>query len=111
VSQVMGHAAETGRTENILGMRVIWDAPIGMDDSVVLRADIFLPEEDGSYPAIITYGPYGKGLAFQDGYKSSWNRMVARLSRDHAGLDLHIPELGTCRPREMGSGRLPLHPG
>jgi hypothetical protein len=63
--------------ENILGMRVIWDAPVEMDDGLVLRADIFLPKKDGSYPAIITYGPYGKGLAFHDGYKSSWDRMIA----------------------------------
>jgi hypothetical protein len=60
----MGQVSDAGRIENILGMRVIWDAPVEMDDGLVLRADIFLPEKDGSYPAIITYGPYGKGLAF-----------------------------------------------
>jgi uncharacterized protein len=27
-------------------MRVIWDAPIKMDDGIVLRADVFLPKED-----------------------------------------------------------------
>lgn len=68
---------DIGRTENILGMRVIWDAPVEMDDGVILRADIFLPEAEGSYPAIIASGPYGKGVAFQEAYKSSWDRMVA----------------------------------
>ena len=77
VNQVMGQASYPDRTETILGMRVIWDAPIEMDDGIVLRADIFLPEEEGSYPAIIASGPYGKGLAFQEAYKNSWDRMVA----------------------------------
>ena len=58
-------------------MRVEWDVPIAMDDGIVLRADIFLPLADGRYPVILTYGPYAKGLAFQDGYPSAWQRMVA----------------------------------
>ena len=72
-----GQVLGTGKVENSLGMRVIWDAPIKMDDGVVLRADIFLPGAEGSYPAIIASGPYGKGVAFQEAYKSSWDRMVA----------------------------------
>lgn len=72
----MDQARDMGRTETTHGMRVIWDAPIPMDDGVVLRADIFLPEAEGHYPVIITSGPYGKGLAFQDGYKGSWERMI-----------------------------------
>src|SRR5260221_5240567 len=47
-----------------------------MDDGLVLRADIFRPEE-GRHPVILSYGPYAKGLAFQDGYPSAWQRMVA----------------------------------
>ena len=55
----MDHVSKSRRIENILGMRVIWDAPIEMDDGVVLRADIFMPEQEGRYPAIIAHGPYG----------------------------------------------------
>src|SRR3989441_689433 len=47
-----------------------------MDDGLVLRADIFRPAE-GRHPVILSYGPYAKGLAFQDGYPSAWQRMVA----------------------------------
>jgi predicted acyl esterase len=57
------------------GMVVEWDAPIPMDDGIVLRADVFRPVKDGKYPAILSYGPYGKGLAFQDGYKTAWEIM------------------------------------
>ena len=59
------------------GMRVDWDVPVAMDDGLVLRADIFRPVADGKYPVILTYGPYAKGLAFQDGYPSAWQRMVS----------------------------------
>jgi predicted acyl esterase len=58
------------------GMRIDWDVPISMDDGLVLRADVFRPIEDGRYPVILTYGPYAKGLAFQDGYPSAWERMA-----------------------------------
>ncbi len=65
------------KTRSMLGMRVFWDVPIEMDDGVVLRCDLFLPEKEGRYPAIVTLGPYGKGLSFQTGYKNSWDAMVA----------------------------------
>ena len=58
------------------GMRVEWEVPIAMDDGIVLRADVFRPMADGRYPVLLTYGPYAKGLAFQDGYPSAWERMV-----------------------------------
>jgi predicted acyl esterase len=57
-------------------MKIEWDVPIRMDDGVVLRADLFRPDAEGRYPAILSYGPYGKGLAFQDGYKTAWEIMA-----------------------------------
>src|ERR1700682_833355 len=59
------------------GMRIDWDAPIPMDDGLTLRADVFGPDAPGPYPVILSYGPYAKGLAFQEGYPSAWQRMVA----------------------------------
>ena len=59
------------------GMRIEWDVPIAMDDGLTLRADVFRPVAEGQYPVLLTYGPYAKGLAFQDGYPSAWQRMVA----------------------------------
>ena len=57
------------------GMIVEWDVPIQMDDGLVLRADIFRPKKKGKFPALLTYGPYGKGLAFQEGYPTAWESM------------------------------------
>jgi uncharacterized protein len=65
------------RSEVRDGMRIDWDVPIPMDDGLVLRADVFRPVAEGRYPVLLTYGPYAKGLAFQDGYPSAWERMVS----------------------------------
>jgi predicted acyl esterase len=48
-----------------------------MDDGLVLRADVFRPPGASRCPVLLSYGPYAKGLAFQDGYPSAWQRMVA----------------------------------
>ena len=58
------------------GMKIDWDVPIPMDDGIVLRADVFRPCDDNRYPAILSYGSFGKGLAFQDGNASAWERMI-----------------------------------
>ncbi len=57
-------------------MAIDWDAPIEMDDGITLRADVFRPTEPGRYPVILSYGPYAKGLAFQQGYKGNWARLI-----------------------------------
>lgn len=64
------------RTEIRDGMRVTWHAPVEMEDGVVLRADIFRPIEEGQYPVILTYGVFGKGVSFQEGYPHQWKKMV-----------------------------------
>ena len=64
------------KSEQRDGMQIDWDAPIAMDDGVVLRADVFRPIGGGQYPVILSYGPYAKGLAFQEGYKGNWERLT-----------------------------------
>jgi uncharacterized protein len=69
----LGWAANTEIRD---GMLIEWDVPIPMDDGVVLRADVFRPIAEGKFPVIMTYGPYAKGLAFQEGYPTAWERMA-----------------------------------
>ena len=101
-------------------MRIDWDVPIAMDDGVVLRADVFLPQAPGRYPVILSYGPYAKGLAFQDGYPSAWQRMVAEHPDvAHGSSNLYqswevvdpekwVPEGYACvRVDSRGAGRSP----
>jgi len=63
-------------------MRIEWDVPIAMDDGVVLRADVFRPIDDGEYPVLMSHGPYGKGVTFQDGYPDAWRTMT----QDHPDI-------------------------
>ena len=58
------------------GMQIDWDVSIPMDDGIVLRADVFRPVGEGKYPIILSYGPYAKGLSFQQGYKGNWARLT-----------------------------------
>lgn len=57
-------------------MRIEWNVPIRMDDGVVLRADVFRPAQEGRYPVILAYGPYGKGLDFDEGFPGRWTLLV-----------------------------------
>lgn len=67
------------RTEVREGMRIDWDVPITMDDGLKLRANVYRPNDGGTYPAIMTCGPYAKDLAWQEAYASVWDM----FSRDH----------------------------
>jgi predicted acyl esterase len=64
------------RSETRDGMQIEWDAAIPTDDGIVLRGDVFRPAGTGKFPAILNYGPYAKGHAFQDSRKFAWERMV-----------------------------------
>jgi uncharacterized protein len=102
------------------GMQIEWDAPIEMDDGIVLRADIFRPVGDGKYPVILSYGPYAKGLAFQEGYKGNWARLIEAApevlegsSNKHQNWELvdpekWVPDGYVCvRVDSRGAGRSP----
>lgn len=65
------------RSELRHGMRIDWDVPIPMDDGLVLRADIYRPPAPGRYPVLVTYGPYGKWVHFEDLYRDQWRIMCA----------------------------------
>jgi len=72
----MGETKLITRSEVLDEMRVDWNVAIPMDDGVVLRADVYRPIADGRYPVIMSHGPYGKGVAFQEGYSAAWQKMA-----------------------------------
>ena len=101
-------------------MKIDWDVPITMDDGLVLRADVFRPVAEGRYPALLSYGPYGKGLAFEEGYKTPWEIMqrenpdvFAGSTNQHqcwevADPEKWVPEGYVCvRIDSRGAGRSP----
>ena len=75
----------TERSEIRDNMQIEWDVAIAMDDSVVLRADVFRPFGQGKHPVILSYGPYAKGLSFQEGYKGNWARLIEAAPEVLAG--------------------------
>jgi uncharacterized protein len=102
------------------GMKIDWDTPITMDDGLVLRADVFRPVAGGRYPVILSYGPYGKGVAFQEGYKTAWEIMakenpdaVSGTSNKYANWEVvdpekWVPDGYVCiRVDSRGAGRSP----
>src|ERR1700740_2988593 len=101
-------------------MYLVWDVPFSMGDGVVLRADIFRPIGDGKCPVILSYGPYAKGLAFQEGYKGNWARLIKAAPEVLAGSsnryqnwelvdpERWVPDGYVCvRVDSRGAGRSP----
>ena len=59
-------------------MQIDWDVEIPMDDGLVVRADVYRPDGDDRYPVLMSYGPYGKGLHFDEGYPTQWRSLTAK---------------------------------
>jgi hypothetical protein len=102
------------------GMRIDWDVPITVDDGLVLRGDVYRPTAEGRYPVILTYGPYGKYLLFEDLYIDQWRRMVEKHPDVPAGStnkyqnwevvdpEKWVPDGYACvRVDSRGAGRSP----
>jgi uncharacterized protein len=113
-------AEEEARPVQPAGMRIDWDVAIECDDGMVLRADVMRPPADGTYPVILSYGPYAKGLSFQNGYAPQWDRMVAERPDVAAGSsniyqnwevvdpEKWVPDGYACvRVDSRGAGRSP----
>ena len=47
-------------------MLVERDVPVEVRDGTVLRADVFRPADGRAVPVLMTHGPYGKDIHFQD---------------------------------------------
>ncbi len=101
-------------------MRIDWDVPITVSDGLVLRADVFRPPASGKFPVILSYGPYGKWLHFEDLYTDQWRRMAAEHPDVVAGStnryqnwevvdpEKWIPDGYVCvRVDSRGAGRSP----
>jgi uncharacterized protein len=74
----MSNSAEPGWSETKDGMRIDWDVPIEMDDGLVLRCDVFRPDDDRRHPVILGAGPYAKWLSFQDEVWGGQWKMLCR---------------------------------
>jgi predicted acyl esterase len=102
------------------GMCIDWDVPITVDDGLVVRADVYRPTAAGKYPVILSYGPYGKWLHFEDLYTDQWRRMaeqhpdvVAGSTNKYQNWEVVDPEkwvpdgYACVRVDSRGAGRSP----
>lgn len=67
------------KSEVANGMRIDWDVEIPLSDGSFVRADIYRPIDEGSYPVLLAHGPYAKGLHFADGFPAAYEGLL----RDH----------------------------
>ena len=96
------------------------DLPIRMDDGAVLRADIYRPDATALVPVIMTSGPYGKGVRYQEHYKLMWDWLIEQhpdllsgSTRSYLTWETVDPEIwvpwgyAVVRVDSRGAGRSP----
>ena len=94
------------------GMRIDWDLPIAMADGTVLRADVYRPNKKGKFPVIMTMGPYGKGLAWQDElYATTWELFTGDHPDAIKGSTNKYQSWETVDPEQWGARRVCLCAG
>lgn len=82
------------------GMAIDWDMPAIMDDGLVLRCDVFRPIKPGRYPTILSYGPYGKWMSFQEGYSTAWDIMIKTYPDAGLGSSNKYQAWEVCDPEK-----------
>ena len=96
------------------------DVEIPMDDGIALRADVFRPAGPEPVPVVMTLGPYGKGVRYQDGYREQWEwlagahpDLLAGSTRSYLTWETVDPEIwvpwgyAVVRVDSRGAGRSP----
>lgn len=91
---------ETFRSELRDGMQIDWDVPIAMDDGVVLRADVYRPPGGPRVPVILSYGPYGKWLHYEQLYPGIYRALLEGFPEVARGSSLQYMNWETVDPEK-----------
>ncbi|UGU30660.1 CocE/NonD family hydrolase [Mycolicibacterium smegmatis] len=96
------------------------DVAVPCDDGLILRADVFRPDDGEPAPVVMTLGPYGKGVEYSDGYAPQWNWLMTTYpdilpgsSRSYMAWETVDPEIwvpwgyAVVRVDSRGAGRSP----
>jgi putative CocE/NonD family hydrolase len=96
------------------------DIEIPMADGTALAADVFRPPGGPAVPAVMSMGPYGKGVHFRDSHPAEWDRLLIQhpevlggSSGEHTVWELPDPEqwvphgYAVVRAGSRGAGRSP----
>ena len=87
---------EKMKTVNQDGMIIEFDCEAVMRDNTIIRYDVYRPDKEGKYPCITTYGPYGKGMHFSQGYSLFWHDMKEKYPEILKGTRLWCDRKETC---------------
>jgi predicted acyl esterase len=71
-----------------------------MDDGVILRADVFRPDQDARFPVIMSHGPYAKGLSFEEYYPAMWSNLELEHADALAGSTNRYQNWETADPEK-----------
>lgn len=65
---------------------------VGLSNGGLIRCNIYLPKtgDNGRYPALITYGPYGKDIPYKQ-YVGRLHRSISRAEPDLVLIPLAMP--------------------
>ena len=84
---------------------------VPMRDGAVLRADVFRPVEPGEHPVIMSFGPYGKDIHFQDFHPGFYQTVAERgpfMTWETPNPEWWVPHgYAVVRVDERGTGRSP----
>ncbi|KAI9034801.1 Alpha/Beta hydrolase protein [Aspergillus affinis] len=94
------------------------DIPLKTHEKGILRCNVYLPKDSvpfGSktYPAIATYGPYGKDVPYESFFKKSWDQVNPEMKSAHSSWETPDPGFWTrqgyviVRVDERGAGQSP----
>jgi uncharacterized protein len=96
------------------------DVAVPTDDGTILRADVFRPDDRAPAPVIMTLGPYGKGVPYQEGYAPQWKWLTTTYpdilpgsTRSYMAWETVDPEIWVpwgyvcIRVDSRGAGRSP----
>src|SRR6267142_7126439 len=59
-------------------MKFDYDVAVPMSDGVVLRANVFRPDDAAAHPVIITMSPYGKDYDFKVSSAPQWRFLTGK---------------------------------
>ncbi len=73
-----GAAASAVVTAPEVHMKFDYDVPVPMSDGIVLRANVFRPDDTATRPVIITMSPYGKDYDFKLSSAPQWQFLTGK---------------------------------
>ncbi|CAK4034592.1 probable hydrolase, family [Lecanosticta acicola] len=83
------------------------------DSEGLVRVNVYRPKAEGTYPVLVTYGPYGKDIPYADFFPKSFAELNPEQKSEHSAWETPDPGYWTrqgyavVRADERGTGQSP----